>query len=118
MIPVSKYPQNLQDDYPSEISSQSRRETDKLIAQGYTEDENFEDYVYNVVCYNLTLKGLTEAQTAQETGSAAGASVTEREQSDMWWRTLDGYKKERDRLFPMLNQTTSNAQSTPSFQQL
>ena len=118
MIPVSAYPQNLQTDYQSEISTQSRRETDNLIAQGYTEDKNFEDYVYNAVCYNLTLNALTEAETAQETGSAAGASVTEREQSDMWFRTLKGYKDERDRLFPMLSQTTSRAQSTPAFQQL
>ena len=118
MIPVSKYPQNLQDEYSIEIADISRKETDNLISKGYTEDKDLEDYIYNYTCYNLSLKELTEAETLQETASGAGASSTEREQSDMWRLRVKNYKEEMDRLFPMLTQTTSNVRTTPAFQQI
>jgi len=118
MTPVSKYPQNIQDKYPGEIADISKKETDNLLSQRYTDDKNLEDYVYNYTCYKLSLKGLTEAETLQETASAAGASTTEREQSDMWRVLLKNYKDEMNRVFPFLSQTTSNVRTTPAFQQL
>lgn len=118
MIPVSKYPQNLKDKYYSEIADISRKQTDNLISKGYTNNKDLEDYIYNYTCYALSLKELTEAETIQETASAAGASSTEREQSDMWRLRVKQYKDEMDRLFPMLTQTTSNIRTTPAFQQL
>ena len=118
MIPISKYPQNLQDDYSSDIADISRKETDNLISKGYTDNKDLEDYVYNYTCYNLTLKALTEAETLQETASAAGASTTEREQSDMWRVLLKNYKDQIDLIFPFLTQTTSTTRTTQAFQQL
>ena len=118
MIPASKYPQSLTDLYLADIVDISKKETDNLISKGYTDNKDLEDYVYNYTCYNVTLKALTESETNQETASAAGASSTEREQSDMWRLTLKNYKDEMDRLFSMLTQTTSNVRTTPAFQQL
>ncbi len=118
MISVSKYPQSLLDPYRADIVDISKKETDNLISKGYVDNKDLEDYIYNYTCYNVTLKALTESETNQETASAAGASSTEREQSDMWRLTLKNYEKEMDRLFPRLEQSTSSTRTTSAFQQL
>jgi len=118
MIPVSKYPQNLKDDYSTDIADISKKETDNLISKGYTDNKDLEDYVYNYTCYNLSLKGLTEAETLQEASNAAGAGTSEREQSDMWRVLLKNYKDQMDFIFPFLKQTTSNVRTTQAFQQI
>lgn len=118
MIPVSKYPQNLKEKYPSDIADISRKETNNLISKGYTDNKDLEDYIYNYTCYNLSLKEMTEAETLQEATNAAGAGSSEREQSDMWRVRVNNYKSQMDRIFPTLIQTTSNVRTTPAFQQI